>query len=244
MIRVESHCHTCYSIDSSLPIRKIVNQCKKQGINGIVICDHDVYGLTREDERMFESNKIQLMKGIEFTTSEGVHIIGVSDEIKKLEKERGSYSARRLVDRLSEENAVIIVPHPNHSTGVIGNTNIKEIDAKYVLLNASFIEQANYKYGNTKEMDDILKKYNHLVTMVGSDAHSAKNIGAFYNEIDTDEESLQIEKVKNFRKLKRKEHNWVYWKIKRIKTTKIYQFFLKLFPVSFRRYIKNRIINK
>lgn len=246
MIRMESHCHTQYSSDSALSIPRIISRCMKHEINVIIICDHDEYGLTVKDEKKFADKRIKLLKGVEFTTSEGVHIIGVSDQISNFIKGKKAYSSRELVKQLLINDAMIILPHPVHLTGIIGNKKIKRTDVLFVLNNANFIEYENYKYGGGKEIEYLLKKYKNLTPLVGSDAHSANNVGAFFNEIDINEEifSLSNIKDKNIKWIKRKEHSNIYWKIKMIKRTKVYQNLLNIFPPKYRKYIKNNLINR
>ena len=120
-MRIETHCHSHHSFDSEMSIAHIVEACKKWGIGGIVVCDHDTCGITPEEEALFADNGIRLFKAIEFTTKTDAHIIGVSPRIKTIEKERGHYTVGELINALQSIGATIIIPHPSHGTGIVGN---------------------------------------------------------------------------------------------------------------------------
>lgn len=40
-LRIEFHCHTIYSKDSLVSIEKLLETCKRKGIDRIVITDHN-----------------------------------------------------------------------------------------------------------------------------------------------------------------------------------------------------------
>lgn len=242
MIRLESHCHSCYSHDSSLSISNIIVKCLKYHIGAIIICDHDVYGLTEADEKEFENNHIILLKGVEFTTREGVHIIGVSDKIIEVIGESGKYSVKELVDVLKRRQAIIIIPHPCHETGLLGNSKVSQNSKKYALENANFIEKANYRYGNTKDIYEVVTRYPNLRLLVGSDAHSRNTVGAYYNEIEIDE--FNLANISDITCVKRKSHTNLDCVIKKVKKTRVYQDVLCLFPINLRKRIKNYFLNR
>lgn len=243
MVNIETHCHSHHSFDCNTSIQSIIETCKVRDIKGIVICDHDVCGITEEEEALFDINGIKLFKAIEFTTQTDAHVIGVSMRIKELQQERFFYSLDELINKLQAMGAAIIIPHPNHGTGIVGNGNIPQESIEKAFFAAHFVEKENLRYGKTSS--DIIKKYADKVLLIGSDAHSAKHVGAFVNRVASIEEdfitTMQCCGLAGF---KNEEHGKGYWIMRSIKKSNLYQFLLKLFPAELRRNIKNKIINK
>jgi hypothetical protein len=220
--------------------------CLKRNINAIIINDHDVYGLTNEEEENFFINGIAIQRAIEFTTKEGVHIIGIHPQIKSLQKASHYYTVYDIIETLLTFNAFIIIPHPNHQTGLLGNGKVETEDIEYVLSNSHFLEIDNYKYGSLKKRL-LINKYSNLKYLIGSDAHSANNIGAYLNiffSSDRVENLIEYMYKSEITHLYRMKHTWIYWEIKKIKKTFFYQFLLNLFSSSLRRKVKNKLFNK
>jgi predicted metal-dependent phosphoesterase TrpH len=241
-IIIETHCHSCYSHDCHSPIKKIIKQSKKRNVTHIIINDHDCYELSVEDETFFSDNNITLLKAIEFTTKEGVHVIGVNDKIKDIEKRPFSYSCKELIMLLKKINGVIIIPHPMHGTGIIGNKNVDKNVIDFVLSSADFIEKNNRKYGCLDNYEEVLKKYPNLTGLIGSDAHKVSNVAAFVNEIDiaTNFDSVFEElKINEIRYVVNKQPSKSNIYVRKIKRSVVYQFSLSLMGKKTRKKIKN-----
>ena len=149
MIRLISHCHTHHSFDSSMSIEAIIEQAVRYSVNMIIINDHDTYGLSNAELELFSNHGITVLPAIEFTTKEGVHVIGVHEDIRCLEQAPFYYDIEGLLNRLKSNNAKVIFPHPYHATGVYGNKNItNDMFEKYILFGDAF-EIDNYRYGET-----------------------------------------------------------------------------------------------
>lgn len=241
-MKIETHCHSYHSFDSLAKIEDMINECKKKDIQALVLNDHDVCNISDEELDLFNKNNIKLIKAIEFTTFEGVHIIGIEDNIKNLQNEPFFYKAKDLVDQLLKTNAWIILPHPDHETGISGNKKISKEDSSYCLAKAHFIEKNNYRYGKSKDIENTLLKYKNLKLLVGSDAHKASDIGIFYNKLETVEENVFKSLYKNeYNCIITKERGRLYFFKRKIKKMKIYQFLLHQFSAEFRMTIKKKL---
>ncbi len=243
MFNIETHCHSHHSFDCNTSIDAIIETCKKRDIKGIVICDHDVCAITLHEEELFKKNQITLFKAIEFTTKTDAHIIGISPQIKDLQKPRFFYGLCELIDCLKSIKATIIIPHPNHVTGIVGNGKIPQVEIEKAFKAADFVEIENYRYGITKT--DFTKQYPHLICLMGSDAHNANSVGAFLNIVDCGGNNFyetlsrgKIDFVKNAR------HGKLYWLRKAIQRTFFYQWLLNLFSPEIRRVIKNKVFHR
>jgi len=241
-MKIETHCHSYHSFDSLAKIEDIITECKKKGIDALVLNDHDVCNINNSELRHFKNNNIVLIKAIEFTTFEGVHIIGIDDNIKELQVEPFFYKSIELVNQLLNINAWIILPHPNHETGIIGNQKILKEDSRYCLSKSHFIEKNNYRYGKFKDIEKILFKYKNLKPLVGSDAHKASDIGIFYNEIEVCKEGIfKSLYEKEYKCVITKERGKLYFFKRNFKKTKLYQFFLNKFSAEFRLKVKKQL---
>lgn len=245
MVKLESHCHSLYSHDSEMKIKDIVCKCMQNEINAIIICDHDVCKIKSDDINLFQMANIKLFKAIEFTTDIGVHIIGVSENIKLIEKNRGYYSLTELIEQLHKIKALIIIPHPDHETGLFGNKKATQEEVKVVLKEADYIEIDNYKYGRVFNYESILNLYKNLGYLAGSDAHGVNNVGAYLNVIDINKKcEFNLADLKNNVMIyKRKKHSKWYWKKNNLKKTKVYQLLLLLIPLEIRKRIKKTLFN-
>jgi len=241
-MKVETHSHSYLSFDSLAKIEDIITECKKKDIHALVLNDHDVCNISDEEFILFAKNNIKLIKAIEFTTFEGVHIIGVDNNIKILQNEPFFYKAKDLVNQLLKINAWIILPHPNHDTGIVGNKKILQEDSECCLSKAHFIEKNNYRYGQSKDIEEILFEYKNLKPLVGSDAHKASDIGVFYNEVEIYAEDIFKSLYENkYKCVVTRERGKLYFFKRKIKKTKIYQFFLNKFSAEFRTRIKKKL---
>ncbi len=243
MICIETHCHTHHSFDCNTSIESIIETCHRRNVKGIVVCDHDVCDIINEEERLFADNGIKLFKAIEFTTKTDAHVIGVSPRIKELQQPRFYYELDDLIGRLKAIGAAIIIPHPDHATGIIGNGKIPASEIKKALSAAHFVEKENYRYGKTKT--DVVRDYPHLIWLIGSDAHSSKSVGAFVNQtVCVKDDFLATMQTGKVSYIKNDEHGKAYWIKRRIKKSAPYQFVLNLFSPELRRKIKNNYFNR
>lgn len=186
-MKLASHIHTLYSPDCDVEIDAIVNALSRKNFDACILCDHDVFGLRKNDELFFSEAGIKVFRGIEFTCKEGIHIIGVADNIKELERPPFYYEALQLCHLLKDFNALIIVPHPEHATGVLGG-RLKKATIKELLDLADFFESKSFKYGGSK-------RYRNIPSIGGDDAHYVKDIGNVYNVVE-DDYRLKVVKVK------------------------------------------------
>lgn len=226
MQKLASHIHTHHSPDSKASVEDIVKELSRKRFKGCIISDHDIYGLTYDEEVLFKTAGITLLRGIEFTTKEGVHIIGISPIIKRLEKPPFFYTSKDVCARLKEIGAKIIVPHPNHSTGVSGG-RLTSKDAKEIIQLADFVEYKSFKYGQAR------KVYGSIL-IGGDDAHYARDIGNVYNWVASISD-MEIIKVRTTWKYKIRTlmvtciRSRIYYRMKEIRLIQKAVFYVKIF---------------
>lgn len=104
MLRLEFHCHTIFSKDCLVRPEKLVEACRRKGIDRVVITDHNtISGALRAREIDPE----RVIVGEEIMTREGELLAAfLSEEIPP------GLSALETIARLREQGALISVAHP------------------------------------------------------------------------------------------------------------------------------------
>jgi len=107
-ILFDMHIHSCYSADSSIPIKKIVKCSLKTGILPLV-CDHNTTaGSVKVWDILRKTNRdLPRLLAEEIMTSDG-EIIGLFLQ----EEIRPFLSAEETLDGIRDQGALSIVPHP------------------------------------------------------------------------------------------------------------------------------------
>ncbi len=80
--KMDLHIHTCLSPCGDLMMlpTAIINEAKKQNLDGIGICDHNTAENVAAIKKAGEREGVQVFGGLEITTSEEVHIIALFDD--------------------------------------------------------------------------------------------------------------------------------------------------------------------
>lgn len=245
MFKFISHCHSHHSFDSNLKPSDIVKSLVESDINAVIINDHDVCLLTTEELRQFNIENILVLKAIEFTTREGVHVIGVHDRIELLQAEPYFYPIEKLIQTLIEAKAKIVLPHPYHGTGAFGNKNVSEELFETVVRNVDAFEVDNYRYGETPKLliRRMLKINPRLVEFIGSDAHKASEVNAYVNTLDLggniDQKNVyEVLFSATPEHIYVKRRGRVYFQFKRFQKSMLYQFVINMLNAGTRRKIK------
>lgn len=169
MIRVDLHCHTCYSRDSLLSIPDLLKICQKKNLQRLVITDHNTI------EGALQAQIIDahtFIAGEEVLTQQG-ELLGIFVK----EPVPAGLPALETIHLLRHQGSFISVSHPfdrfrkggwevHDLLDILGY-----IDAIEVFNSRCLAPQDNL------QAKDFARKYKLLGT-VGSDAHSTGEIGA------------------------------------------------------------------
>ncbi|WP_349654726.1 PHP domain-containing protein [Pseudoalteromonas ardens] len=245
MLKLVSHCHTYHSFDSSMSVESIIEEAHESGVNCIIINDHDVCSVSEEELTLFSDNGIVILKAIEFTTKEGVHVIGIDNSIRSLEKSAYFYPLIELLDNLRALGAKIVFPHPYHATGVYGNRNVDSDKFCQAIDYAHGFEVDNYRYGPTPKflVEKIVKQNSSAIKFIGSDAHKKSEVGALINVFETIEPSDCVTNYSAIfsnqpKHLVLKKRSSFYFKFKKFQKSKFYQSLIGLIDYKQRQKIK------
>ena len=109
MLSVEFHCHTVFSKDSLTSPQKLVDTCRRKGIDRVVVTDHNTIAGARAAQKL---DPERVVVGVEIMTTRGEILAAfVKDEIP------ARLSPQETIKRLREQNAFISVSHPFDSNG-------------------------------------------------------------------------------------------------------------------------------
>ncbi|MFW6282883.1 MAG: PHP domain-containing protein [Minisyncoccales bacterium] len=166
------HCHSINSMDSINKIESIVKSAKKRGLDGVAITDHD--GVFKGKT---EIDGIKLIPGSEITLKDGSHLLAYF--INKPLKERKN-TLKEAVKKVKKQGGFTSLAHPFRTGG--GWFNVKKRkkkEIKEMVQLVDMIETANAKDTprERRGAKGILKKFNHLIPVAGSDAHAPIEVG-------------------------------------------------------------------
>lgn len=174
-IRVELHCHTDASGDSSLSISTLLKTCERKGIDKIAITDHNTI------RNALLANQLapqRVIVGEEILTRQGELLAYfISQEIP------AGLDALEAIAELRKQGAFISVSHPydHYRKGYWREADlikiIDKVDAIEVFNARCIRNQAN-------QQARIFAESHHLSGTVGSDAHTAGEIGKAYHQME------------------------------------------------------------
>ena len=167
-LRVEFHCHTIYSKDSLVTAEKLIDTCRKKGIDRIVITDHNTTA------GAFHAHKIdpqRVIVGEEILTQKGELLAAfVKEEIP------AGLTPLETIDILRDQGAFISVSHPFDSMRR-GHWELPDLLEIAPLIDAIEVFNARCMSADSNRQAEKFAAEHELCGTVGSDAHSAFEIG-------------------------------------------------------------------
>lgn len=168
MWNVELHCHTYHSADSLADPRRLLETCRRRGIDRLAITDHNRLAGAWEAAAL---DPERVIVGEEILTTEG-ELLGyfLTEEVP------AGLTPRETIDRLRRQGAVISVSHPFDHTRH-GAWQEDRLRAILHLVDAleTFNARATSKRPNEKAARWALQA--GLPGLAGSDAHAPFEVG-------------------------------------------------------------------
>ncbi len=168
LIRVEFHCHTIYSIDSSNHVDALIQTARERGIERLAITDHNTIKGALKAKALAPD---LVVVGEEVLTERGGELIAyyVKEEVPK------GLTVKETLRRLKAQGAFISVPHPfdlwRHGWPLEELIELlPEVDALEV-----FNARCLRKVHNEKALEFARER--GIPMLAGSDAHSLVELG-------------------------------------------------------------------
>jgi predicted metal-dependent phosphoesterase TrpH len=166
-MKVDMHVHTVYSGDSRNSVQDILDACRRVGMDGVVVLDHNT--LRGGSEAMAMKSNIVVIPGIEVSTEDGhVLALNVNAEIPR------DLTVEDTIDRIHAQGGVAVAAHPYRVWSGLGGSKVfgNRFDA---------VECQNgrsTRHGNHKAMK--LAEEMKRPRTGGSDSHEPETIGKAY----------------------------------------------------------------
>ncbi len=182
-MKVDMHVHTCYSVDATLSLETIMESCRRRGLDGVAITDHDtIAGALALKERArwpttCQDKPFLVIVGEEIETTKG-EILGffLKEEIP------GGLTPEEAIARTREQGGLVGVSHPLDRVrrSALGQKVLLEIWEELDFFEG-FNSRVTFPSDNRKAQ--ALAQARGLPITAGSDAHIAYEVGRAYVEM-------------------------------------------------------------
>lgn len=174
MLKADLHTHTYFSPDALTSPEKYVETCLKQGIDCVVVCEHNNI---RGALAVREIAAFKVIVGEEVRSREG-EIMGLflREEIPP------GLTPEETVRRIKEQGGLVLVPHPFDR---LRNEHMAEGALERLLPDVDIIEGFNARttFRGDNERAARFAQEHGLAVSAGSDAHSRGELGRAYVEM-------------------------------------------------------------
>lgn len=178
-MRIDLHVHTKYSGHSILGIHQIVKAAKKRALDCVAITDHDEIKGALELSKVFPT-----VIGEEVSADEG-------DVIGLFLKERIQPGpALEVMDRIRSQGGLVMIPHP------FDTLRSEALRNEELCTKADLIEVFNSRVLRNSDNDRAraFAREHEIATCVGSDAHTATEVGRCWMDLDPFDNPTQFMK--------------------------------------------------
>ncbi len=171
MLKVDLHIHTAYSSDCATSLEQVIARCRKMEINCVAVTDHNtILGALK----LRELAPFTVIIGEEINTRSG-EIIGyfLTEEIP------ARLPAEETVRRIKEQGGLVCIPHPFDR---LRRSALRRLTLEALLPDIDIIEVFNSRVLLTRHnlSARLFAQQHQLLASVGSDAHTAAEIGDTY----------------------------------------------------------------
>lgn len=176
-MKIDLHCHTVYSGDSTLTPLELIKKAKSLGLDGVAVTEHMSFEASAPADEAAAAENFILFRGVEVSTDLGhFQLFGVEDDSWNIWGMAHYVPARPLIERAKTLGLVVVAAHP------FGRRDrYAAMDAIYSLEGLDAIETAN---GRSTEKENSLSRtaaVNMNLPMTGgSDCHRADEVGNAY----------------------------------------------------------------
>ena len=172
---IDLHCHTrVHSACSALTPDALVRAAQARGIDGVCITEHDALWRADDIARLADEMRFIVLRGMEVTTEVG-HVL-----VYGLDAHRPEMSALVELHRIVRaEGGLMYLAHPSRRYGTLPPADLASVFDSVEVQNAS---EGMLQNDNAAHLARALP----LPGIGGSDAHSAREVGACATEFDAD----------------------------------------------------------
>lgn len=173
-MRIDLHCHTCFSRDSLTSFDALLRSMDRQGLDMVAITDHNTVAgaldfCTRAPDRFLVGEEIK-------TTHGELIALFLEEEIPP------GLSLEETISRVHVQGGLVGAPHPlDRVRGeAVGGETLEKIHAQLDFLEAF---NARVTYASDNDLARDLAGRWGLPATAGSDAHAPSEVGRAYVEM-------------------------------------------------------------
>lgn len=175
-VRLDLHVHTVHSFDSTLDAAGLLEACRRRGLAGVAVTDHD--SLRGGLEFAAELTQLVIIPGEEIRSAEG-EIIGLflQEEIPP------GLPARETMELIHRQGGLVVIPHPFDYVKLKRMTarRLRELSRHIDALEAL---NGKPRYWGANRRAAAFAARQALPVSAGSDAHRAEDVGRVYVEME------------------------------------------------------------
>ena len=178
-MKLDLHVHSYHSHDGMERLDKIIKTAIDRGLDGLAICDHDVFKAHDEAKRlaqMIAPEGFVVIPGVEYTTDAG-HVLAlfVSCEYELSRDARGLCSLADLRVAADADGALLIAAHPFRNRDTLPDILLPGVDGVEVANARDTVKTP----GNTAKSYQVAAQHRKFCTG-GSDGHILAEVGMCY----------------------------------------------------------------
>jgi len=106
-LKIDFHVHTCYSFDSSITLKEVIDYAKRKGLNGVAITDHNTVEGALRLSKICRKTDFIIVPGLEIDTKQA-HIVAlnINDRIES------GMDILEALDIIHEKGGLAVLSHP------------------------------------------------------------------------------------------------------------------------------------
>lgn len=188
-MKMDMHCHVKEgSPDSKVSLHEYITILKANGFEGMLITDHDTYNGYRYWKREIKGKEHEdfvVLKGIEYDTCDGGHILVIMPEGVKIRLlELKGLPVSVLIDLVHRHGGILGPAHPCGEKYMSFTNTRRYYKSPELMKRFDFVEVFNScePIESNEQAAKLAHKYNK-VGVAGSDSHRPSCVGCAYTEL-------------------------------------------------------------
>lgn len=174
MLKADLHVHTEYSIDCSMPLNTVIEQCQKLGVNCIAVADHGTI-----------EGALEMQRIAPFTVVVAEEILTPYGEIMGMflkETIPSGLSVAETIAQIRAQDGIICIPHAfdTFRPSALGEKIVEEIAPEIDIIE---VFNARSLLQRSAERALAFARKHDIVQSAGSDAHTQAEIGNAHVEM-------------------------------------------------------------